>query len=224
MRTDLGDAPDRLYQHCGEVPVLLRQIIGRDRFVVILFVRRLEEFLVSAYPQTLRLGETMSFPQYLSGLDLFRLPWMPTARERVGAPADQRLAIGPALPGGTHAEPRLPRLLRIVVALLDLRAFPGMRPARLMDAAPASRLAARYAQDLADSAALGAPRWMCWWRCRPRQGRRDRAAVACPASWCEGRRCQERARCWTRRLPCGGPGCEAGMAAGVIWATVWAWP
>ncbi|WP_270936905.1 hypothetical protein [Falsiroseomonas oryzae] len=81
LRTDLGNAPDRLYQHCGEVAAMLRCAAGPGGLTILLFIRRLDEFLCSAYLQRVRLGEPGDFGRYLAGLDPDRLSWVPTIRE-----------------------------------------------------------------------------------------------------------------------------------------------
>jgi hypothetical protein len=100
LRTDLGNAPDRFYEHCGEVMPLLKRAFGPERLVAFLFIRRLDEFLTAAYLQLVRLGETLSFAEYLAGLDLERLSWLPTVRELaagLGGPADRLVVYDHAL-------------------------------------------------------------------------------------------------------------------------------
>lgn len=202
LRTDLGNSPDRLYQHCGEMPVLLKRVMGKQGLVVLLFIRRLDEFLPSAYLQRVRLGETATFEQYLSGLDLVRLSWLPTVNELAAtltgegdrlivydyaalrdAPgallSDLFGRLGLAAPPASVLRKRVnasltsnsyravmalnriwpfgrARMLRhVVAAVLDLRLFPGARPARLMDPALAARLAARHGPDLDAIEAIG---------------------------------------------------------------------
>ncbi len=81
VRSDLGNAPDRIYQHCNEIPRLLRRVVGGRRMVLILFIRRLDAFLEAAWLQLVRLGELQPFSAYRAGFELDRLSWVPTVKE-----------------------------------------------------------------------------------------------------------------------------------------------
>jgi hypothetical protein len=85
LRTDLGNAPDRLYEHCGEAVSFLKKTIGEERMTVFLFIRRLDDFVESAFLQRIRVGADVDFAEYVGGFDLDRLSWVPTVQEIAGA-------------------------------------------------------------------------------------------------------------------------------------------